>query len=388
MPPVAGLLVLALTASEVRAQGALPDLVADIAEHLVPIEVQRNATVPAEDVAEGCAAATGGRTLVRFTLTTLNQGSADVVLGDPGCDCTVDPPPPCTNPLFVCSVANGHGHAHFERYARYELLSAADTPVVAAGRKQGFCIEDTLCSPRTYTCDYQGLRVGCTDAYFNFLGCQYVDATGLPGGRYLLRASVNYDRIIPESRYDNNVAEAFVELCDALEAPTLRLRGGANGRTRWVARGRVAYAVPPLHPTDPLAEGALVRLVSGVTSLIEVAVPPGRRGSGCQAKDGWRGLPNGARRAYRNLSGYLDAGCSVSAGGLERLVVVLTERGFTWVARGARAAAVDPPESVTATLALSQATGPCGASRLARCEARGGRDRTVCVASASGAFVD
>jgi hypothetical protein len=389
-PVVLSVATLVVLAAGARGQDALPDLRAVIDETIFPIEVQRDASVPAADVAEGCAGGTTGRTLVRFTLTTVNEGTADVVLGDPGCPpCDREPPPVCAHPLFECSVAEGHGHAHFARYALYEVLARADAPPAAVGRKQGFCIEDTLCPVRTYTCGSQGLAVGCRDAYFSFLGCQYVDVTDLPGGRYLLRATVNFERIIRESRYDNNVDTKPVELCDALRAARMRVaRRGTRGG-RWTAEGRVEAARAPLFEPDPLADGARLRLALGGVPLLEAAVPGGRRGSGCRPEDGWRRGARGRQWAYANASGFLDAACSVPAGGLRRLVLRRTAAGFRFAARGLLPPDADPaPRGAEATVVMGQETGPCGSSWLPACAARRRPPGAVCTGSPAPAFLD
>jgi Lysyl oxidase len=188
---------------------APPDLVATISD----VSYATNQTVAAGDVQEGCAASTTGRSLLRFGVTTINVGGGNLAIGAPLCpDCALNPGALCGNPLFECSPAGGHGHAHFEDYALYELLDATGTTVVL-GHKQGFCLRDTSCPPGitpNYTCAYQGLTAGCGDLYGPTLGCQYLDVTGVPPGNYRLRVTVDpFERVI-ESREDNNVAEVPV----------------------------------------------------------------------------------------------------------------------------------------------------------------------------------
>src|SRR5262249_44530977 len=65
--------------------GGLPDLVSGISD----VVIEFGATVGAGDVAEGCASRTDNVDLLRFTQTTRNIGTADLVLGDPQC-------PPCS----------------------------------------------------------------------------------------------------------------------------------------------------------------------------------------------------------------------------------------------------------------------------------------------------
>jgi hypothetical protein len=50
--------------------------------------------------------------------------------------------------------------------------------------------------------------------YGSGLDCQWVDITSVPNGDYLLRISINPDRVLPESNFDNNVAEVPVRIAD------------------------------------------------------------------------------------------------------------------------------------------------------------------------------
>jgi hypothetical protein len=119
--------------------GGLPDLVPGILDWFI----QYNTTVASGDFLEGCAEATSGVTLLRFGVQSANQGTADFVLGDPGCPlpCDQHPLEICTNPQFICSPAQGHNHAHYTNYAKYELLDSTGQALVV-GHKQGFCLLD------------------------------------------------------------------------------------------------------------------------------------------------------------------------------------------------------------------------------------------------------
>jgi hypothetical protein len=109
-----------------RRREPLPDLNAIIDESIRPLEIIRNKTIDPADVAEGCAGGLTGRTLLAFTLSTENLGSADLVLGDPRCPpCNTDFPPRCENPLYECSIAAGHFHTHFSRFAGGRLTLTA-----------------------------------------------------------------------------------------------------------------------------------------------------------------------------------------------------------------------------------------------------------------------
>src|SRR5215470_4097341 len=122
------------------------------------------AWVSAAEVAEGCAQATTGRTLLRFGTRVMNLGPDDLVIGDPGCpDCTTNPGAICQDPRFICSAALGL--PHFQSAARFELLDPSGADVVVGG-KRGYCFNDDECvdgKPLVYTdCSaHQGLSVGC-----------------------------------------------------------------------------------------------------------------------------------------------------------------------------------------------------------------------------------
>jgi hypothetical protein len=169
---------------------------------------------------EQCVDGTGVRRLLRFDTVTSNIGEADVTLGAP-------------TAADGFEFAQCHNHFHFEGYARYELLDATGRQV-SAGHKQAFCLRDDTAvglpgAPTTerYNCDFQGIQRGWSDTYGANLDCQWVDITAVAPGDYVLRISINPDRILPESNYNNNVAEVPVTVRDVqtlnpLEACTER----------------------------------------------------------------------------------------------------------------------------------------------------------------------
>jgi hypothetical protein len=117
----------------------------------------------------------------------------------------------CGNPEFVCSPAEGHNHAHYNNYARYELLDGTGQSLVV-GHKQGFCMLDSICANAKFTCTNQGLTAGCADVYGSGLGCQYIDITGVPSGNYTLRVRVDPFNRIPELNESNNVTDVPVTI--------------------------------------------------------------------------------------------------------------------------------------------------------------------------------
>lgn len=192
----------------------LPDLTvsADVAQASVSI---RHEIFPVDSCAivEGCVGSAGDRRLMRFSTETPNIGEADMILGDPT----------LVSSGFEFSAC--HAHYHFNGYARYELLDTTGA-VVATGHKQAFCLLDSSpvgvpgapSAPR-YHCGFQGIQRGWSDVYHASLDCQWVDITGVAAGDYLLRISINHDRTLPESDYDNNTVEIPVTIPE--DAPTV-----------------------------------------------------------------------------------------------------------------------------------------------------------------------
>ncbi|MFO0605748.1 MAG: lysyl oxidase family protein [Polyangiales bacterium] len=179
------------------------------------------------EVQEGCTLP-GGRRLLRFTLATPNRGNADLYLG---------PPNMGDRPLAQFEYSPCHRHYHLRGYADYRLLDMSGREV-ARGHKQSFCIEDTNQDPNApidpatgervnatldrseaYVCTNQGLHAGWLDAYGQHLECQYIDITGVPAGRYRIHASINADRVLRESSYDDNVNELEIDIPEATGNP-------------------------------------------------------------------------------------------------------------------------------------------------------------------------
>jgi lysyl oxidase len=182
----------------------LPDLTvsAEVAQASVTINQE---FFPPDSCAidEGCVVEPGTRRLLRFSTMTPNIGETDLVLGDP-----------TASPGF--EFAPCHSHFHFNGYARYELVNGIGE-VVAVGHKQAFCLLDSMpvqpdAGPAKFHCGFQGLTRGWADIYDSSLDCQWVDITGVADGDYLLRISINPDRVIEESTYDNNTVEVPITL--------------------------------------------------------------------------------------------------------------------------------------------------------------------------------
>lgn len=149
---------------------------------------------------ETCVGAQGRRLLMRFGTKIHNIALAGF-----------KPPSPDRAPeLFEYSAC--HQHNHFEGFAVYDLFSLNGT-VVAPGRKQSYCMEDSeqyLFGSRipcgaVSTCDDQGIQEGWTDNYPNVLDCQWLDITETPPNTwYTYQVCTNQVRNFHEHTFDNN----------------------------------------------------------------------------------------------------------------------------------------------------------------------------------------
>jgi hypothetical protein len=193
---------------------ALPDLQPELYDvHLVPDQ-----TVGTGDVAEGCAAATEGRLLLRFGIRFYNLGPDALVIGDPRCpDCATSPGTVCVDSRFLCSPADGHDHPHLIGFARYQLLDVRGNTIREGGKKS-FCVRDNSCpdGTPTFDCSNMGISPGCVDDYDPSLGCQYIDVTGVADARrraFRLRATLDPDHHLPDGDRANNVVEVLIPGC-------------------------------------------------------------------------------------------------------------------------------------------------------------------------------
>lgn len=234
----------------------LPDLVPELGD----LSLQLDTSAAAGDVAEGCAEATSGVDLLRFTVWSRNVGGADLAIGDPRCPtpCADHPLEVCGNPDFVCSPAAGHDHPHYASYARYELLNAQGSTVVV-GHKQGFCLRDTSCGnggTPVYDCSDQGISAGCADLYHASLGCQYLDVTGVPAGSYLLRVTLDPLGQIVEESDGNNVVQTNVTILRPGEPMPSRTRTPTPARTPTSSPSRTPTPARTATPVGTATDGA------------------------------------------------------------------------------------------------------------------------------------
>src|SRR6476620_3439689 len=242
----------ALTATATVTAGK-PDLIVD-QKRLLQNWVVRVEKLPASfcSVEEG-GITPGEHTLIRFTVSTPNIGTADVNLGDPNVH--------FANNDGLYEYATCHRHFHFRHYTLYELIDPA-TGFVWRAAKRGFCMIDVekyqaYPGPANNTRNYlscgapaegtspaipgnQGISVGWADIYVWKLGGQYFVLDGgdgqppVPPGTYMLRITVNppyapdkkgnCPRVkdaatglchqFEESNYANNVGTALINIPD------------------------------------------------------------------------------------------------------------------------------------------------------------------------------
>ena len=160
---------------------------------------------------EGCLRGYGTRTVIRFDTEILNLGEKDYFIGSP--------PSNSSQQTTQWEFDECHNHWHYEGYARYVLFDENGTEI-PIGFKNGFCVLDLECpdvSMEKYTCEIQGLSVGCKDVYDHFLDCQWIDITDVPDGKYTLVSVVNWDHSPDatgtfETNYANNWAQVCIQI--------------------------------------------------------------------------------------------------------------------------------------------------------------------------------
>jgi hypothetical protein len=189
----------------------LPDLTIDQARLQSSVEIGVSNFKPHScPIVNGCVHGVGSRKLLRFDVQIDNIGTADLDLGSPS--------DPSNAGLFVFD--NCLGYYHLADFCHFELLDHKGKSVVL-GRKQAFCLEDyepiaSPAPPPKYNCYYQGIQPGWSDVYDSTLVCQWLDITGVPKGKYLLRVSINgnpqQSPKFTESNYANNSATAQITI--------------------------------------------------------------------------------------------------------------------------------------------------------------------------------
>jgi hypothetical protein len=234
--------------------GPLPNLIPVVSN---PQIQERSFAAASCEVTEGCTVA-GDRRLLRFDLTTPNIGRADLYLGAPTM---------AGRPAGMFEYGTCHMHWHLRGYADYRLL-ASDGREVGRGHKQSFCLLDSgrymtmgadIPAAMRYNCGNQGIHAGWMDIYGRHLDCQYIDITGVPPGRYRIRAQINVERVVVESDYADNetfytidipappTADGGVPDGGLATDPTLACPGATEGVGRncgWMVEGAPRTCTP------------------------------------------------------------------------------------------------------------------------------------------------
>ena len=251
----------------------------------------------------------------------------------PDCD-ELSRAPACGNPNFHCSPADGHGHPHFTELRALRALRRG-RPERGAHRREvrllprGHDLRRRQ-RPRSSTASFQGLTAGCEDLYSRFLGCQYIDVTGLAAGDYMLRVTADPEAKISETRRDQQRERVPVSIEGTEPSPTRRCpapRSSSKATSRRHARSSCsrrpeadfALPSPPVAPTverrDAHRRGPEARRRSAPG--LRAARPRAGRGSGIAA--GREGLPLPGRRGRRRAGARssrptrLSARCSGAA---------------------------------------------------------------------------
>jgi hypothetical protein len=183
---------------------------------------------------------------------------------------------------LIYSSADGHNHWHLQEIARYTLMTASRSAVVAPAQKVGFCLDDsqgqhveTGIGPSTAVysdangrkfCDewepnatklFEGISPGWRDKYDKGLAFQWVDVSDVLPGEYSLREEVNPLGFVKEVAGENapSFASTFVPGYDALaqsvSTPFETSKPVTLSSKEWQPKSKVLYKIVagPSHGT-------------------------------------------------------------------------------------------------------------------------------------------
>jgi hypothetical protein len=143
---------------------------------------------------------------------------------------------------------DGHDHWHVQNVVVYEAWRIGDLADTRRGAKTGFCFFDTTpwrrslpgarqsgyyqqewCGTRSVLSNRVGLSVGWGDRYpWNF-AFQWIDITGLDGGRYRVRATVDIADRYDESVETDNCVWAIVDIPDPGSGSSVQVENNGFG---------------------------------------------------------------------------------------------------------------------------------------------------------------
>ncbi len=174
-----------------------PNLTPDVGNFTIEIGYVGELT----EVQDGCIP-NGTHNVLRFDFYSQNIGDAAFVAGRP-----LDRPD-----LFYYHLS--HHHFHMREFNQYKLVSASGNLTIPS-TKPGFCLADveplfsnetgggrfSLACPDNMA---MGISAGWADVYASDLLCQYLVIDGVPNGDYVLIATTNAARKVPEDTYADN----------------------------------------------------------------------------------------------------------------------------------------------------------------------------------------
>jgi hypothetical protein len=178
----------------------------------------------------------GGRRLLRFTTIFVNAGRGPFELRgtrDSTTDATMDMDQimfrydgsrrRIDTPAIARYSGDGHNHWHVQGVVTYEAWKLTDPARTRRGAKTGFCFLDTTawklslrnarqrsyyqeewCGSRSVLSNRVGVSVGWGDRYPWSFAHQWIDITGLPGGIYRVRATVDIQDFYDEQVETDN----------------------------------------------------------------------------------------------------------------------------------------------------------------------------------------
>jgi hypothetical protein len=173
----------------------------------------------------------GEERLLRFATTIVNVGAGAFEVTGRRSDASV-PDMSVTQNIYdsagrqrsrsttatIFYARDGHEHWHVRDLEEYELFRSSDARKVGTGAKVGFCFYDNQrhgaeTAPFYLGCENNnpdalrvtmGLSRGWGDRYGSSVVGQYIDITGLPDGRYRLRATADKAGWFLEEDESNN----------------------------------------------------------------------------------------------------------------------------------------------------------------------------------------
>ena len=146
-------------------------------------------------------------------------------------------------------AGDGHDHWHVQRIMTYELYRVDNPATVRGGAKTGFCFLDTTpwrlglpyarqspyyqeswCGGRSTLTNRVGISVGWGDRYPWDFANQWIDITGLPAGRYVVRSTVDISDHYRETNNFDNCTWARIRIRSSGSQVTVLDGGNDCGR--------------------------------------------------------------------------------------------------------------------------------------------------------------